>query len=118
MNQLPIMAVMAFAAFLGAVGQIMLKLASDKALTSIKAILTNWPLYVFVLVYGAAVLINIWAYKVGGRTSIIYPTIALSYVFASFIAWKWLGESINGWVWFGTIIIIAGVGVIGYGSTA
>lgn len=116
-NQLPIIAIMAVAALLGAIGQIMLRLASEKSLTPIKALLTNWPLYGFAIVYGVAVLINIWAYKIGGRTSIIYPTIALSYVFASLIAWKWLGEPINTWVWGGTAIIVVGVAVIGYGST-
>lgn len=116
MNQIPLMGAMAFAAFLGAIGQIMLKLASEKSL-AIKQILLNWPLYVFVATYGLAVLINIWAYKVGGKTSIIYPTIALSYIFASMIAMIWFGEKINTVVWIGTVVIVLGVGIIGYGST-
>jgi drug/metabolite transporter (DMT)-like permease len=118
MNQLVIMACMGFAAFLGAIGQLMLRLASDKAFFPIAVLLKNWPLYIFALTYGLAVIINIWAYKVGGKIAIIYPMIALSYIFASLMAWKFFGEQVSPIVWAGTIVIVLGVAMIGYGATA
>jgi drug/metabolite transporter (DMT)-like permease len=117
MNQLIVMGAMAGAAFLGAIGQIMLRLASDKFRLSVSGLLANWPLYIFVATYGVAVLINIWAYKAGGKVAVIYPVIALSYIFAALIAWKFLGEPMTAWTWAGSIVIVAGVGMIGYGVT-
>jgi len=117
MNQLVIMGSMVVAAFLGAVGQLMLRLASDKLFFPVSALLRNWPLYIFGMVYGAAVLINIWAYKAGGKVAVIYPIIALSYIFASLMAWKFFGEQISPVMWAGTVVIILGVGLIGWGST-
>lgn len=111
MSQLLLMGVMVFAAFLGAVGQIFLKNASGQ-----QTLITNWYLYGFVATYGIAVIIQTLVYRAGGKVSIIYPVIALSYVFASFLAWKFLGESISGWTIGGTAIIIIGVGMIGYGA--
>ena len=117
MNQLTIMGVMVIAAALGAIGQLMLRLSADKFQLTMTGLLMNWPLYVFVATYGIAVLINIWAYKAGGKVAVIYPVIALSYVFASLLAWKYVGEPLTGWTLTGTLIIIIGVGVIGYGVT-
>lgn len=109
---------MIIAALTGSIGQIMLKLASEKFnLNNISGTLTNWPLYFFAMTYGIAVLINIWAYKAGGKVAIIYPVIALSYIFAALLAWKFLGEPITGWTIAGSLVIIFGVGLIGYGTT-
>jgi len=106
------------ASALGAVGQLMLRLASTKAFMPLSALVQNWPLYIFGATYGLAVLINIWAYKVGGKIAIVYPMIALSYIFASFMAWKFFGEQISPIVWVGTVVIVLGVALIGWGATA
>jgi len=115
MKQSILMGVMVVAAACGAIGQIMLRLASEKAMT-IKSILTNGPLYYFVLTYGVAVCINIWVYRAGGKVAIIYPVIALSYIFAALLAWRYFGETISAWTWAGTACILIGVGLIGYGA--
>lgn len=117
MNQLVLMAAMVVAAAFGATGQIMLNKGSQILKISPIGILSNPYLYAFAFFYGMGVIINLGAYKLGGRVSIIYPVISLSYIFASFLAWKFLGETINGWTWLGTVIIVAGVGLIGYGAT-
>jgi len=46
---------------------------------------------------------------------LLYPMISLSYICAAFFAWKFLGETVSGWTWIGTTIIILGVSLIGYG---
>ncbi len=116
MNQLPIMGLMIVAAFLGSIGQIALRKASDKLVLTFPALATNWWLYLFILTYGLAVIINIVGYKLGGRVAIIYPVIALSYIFSALLAWKYLGEQVNGWIILGSVTIILGVALIGYGG--
>lgn len=119
MNVLVLMLAMGFAAFLGAVGQLMLKLGSDSAGSmTVRTLLTTGYFYVFALTYGVAVLINIWAYQQGGKMSIIYPMISLSYIFAALLAWKVLGESISPFTWVGTCVIVSGIAIIGYGAVA
>lgn len=120
MNQLWLMGGMVVAAALGAIGQLMLKYASERFNLHdlIISTLTNWPLYIFVFTYGVAVLINIIAYRLGGKLSVIYPVISLSYIFAALLAWRYLGEPFNGWTLAGCIGIVASVGFIGYGVQA
>jgi len=117
MNQFVIMGAMVGAAFLGAVGQVMLRMASDRSFMPLSSLIQNWPLYVFGMVYGVAVLINIWAYKAGGKIAVIYPIIALSYIFASLMAWRFFGEQISPVMWVGTAVIVLGVGLIGWGAS-
>lgn len=117
MNQFPIMLMMVVAAGLGALGQWALNLASDSFGISLKGTVMNGYLWLFALTYGIAVLINILAYKFGGKLSVIYPVIALSYIFTAFIAWKFMGEQMNAWIWSGTMVIIFGVGMIGWGAS-
>jgi len=117
MNQLVIMGAMVVAAFFGACGQIMLNKGSKILELSLLALITNWYLWGFAFFYGLGVIINIAGYKFGGKVSVIYPVISLSYIFAAFLAWKFLGESINSWTWGGTVIIMLGVAVIGFGAT-
>ena len=116
MNQLVLMSVMVVAAVLGAGGQIMLKKATDILQLTPKGLLSNWYLWGFVVLYGLAVLINVGAYRFGGKVQLLYPVISLSYICAAFFAWKFLGESVSGWTWFGTVVIIFGVSIIGYGA--
>ena len=113
---------MAAAAILGAGGQLMLKFASEIInFSSIKQVIhstvMNPYLYGFAVLYGVAVLINIVAYKLGGKVAVIYPVIALSYIFAALGAWLFFGEQLNIYIIIGSIIIILGVATIGYGTT-
>jgi drug/metabolite transporter (DMT)-like permease len=112
MIQLWFMLAMAFAALLGAIGQISLKKLSDVPLG---AMLFSWYTWLFIGTYGAAVLINLAAYRYGGKVSILYPVIATSYIWAAILAWKYLGESISGWTIAGIGAILIGVTLIGIG---
>ena len=109
---------MGFASLLGAGGQIALNLASESFAPSVKGIILNGWLWAFALLYGVGVIINIYAYKLGGKVSILYPVISLSYIFAAILAWKFLGEPFNWFTVAGCCVIIAGVGLIGYGANA
>lgn len=111
MNVAVLILAMAFASLLGSIGQIFLKLGSGKSLSG----MVNY-LLMFAFLYGFAVLINLWAYRVGGKVSVLYPVISLSYIFAAFLAWKVLGESISTQTWVGTFLIVIGVCIIGWGA--
>jgi drug/metabolite transporter (DMT)-like permease len=108
---------MIIAAILGSVGQIFLRMASVNMVLSVKGLLVNWPLYGFGLTYGSAVLLNIWAYRAGGKVSMVYSLVALSYIFTALLAWKLLDEPMNEWILIGSLVIIAGVGLMQYGAS-
>jgi len=106
-----LIAIMAFAAVLGSGGQILLKIGSTQSS------LINWYTFGFAALYGVAVLINMFAYRVGGKVSILYPVISISYIFAAIFAWKFLGEPLNTFTLLGIFCIMIGVSIIGYGAT-
>jgi len=117
MNQLLLMGAMAIAAVLGAGGQIFLKKATDILQLTPKGLLLNGFLWGFILLYGLAVVINIIAYRLGGKVQLLYPVISLSYLCAAFFAWRFLGESVSAWTWAGSVVIVLGVSLIGIGAT-
>ena len=108
---LVLVAIMALAAVLGASGQILLKIGSTQLS------LINWYIFGFAALYGVAVLINIFAYRMGGKVSVLYPVISLSYIVAAILAWKFLGEPLNTFTLLGIFCIMIGVSIIGYGAT-
>lgn len=110
---LALIVAMLIAAVLGSCGQIFLKLGSGKPLAGMIPYLAAFGLF-----YGVAVLINIWAYRSGGKVSILYPVIATSYIWTALFAWKVLGESISSWTIAGTVLVIVGIAVIGFGAIA
>lgn len=113
MSQLIFVIAMAFAAVLGATGQLALKKVSDVPLGLMPF---SWYTWLFILTYGAAVMINLAVYKFGAKIALTYPIIALSYGFAAILAWKFLGEAISGWTIAGIITITLGVALIGWGA--
>jgi len=51
-----------------------------------------------------------------GELSVLYPIIALSFVWVNIISFELLGESLNTFKWAGVSLIIIGVTCIGFGS--
>ena len=113
MNQFVLMLAMGFAACLGGLGQVMMQRASGVSL--LKAL----PFFLaFAGLYGVGVIINYGVYRLGGKVSVMYPIISLSYVAATFFAWKLLGESVSGWSVAGICCIVVGVSLVGWGAVA
>jgi uncharacterized membrane protein len=103
------------ASLVGSFGPILLKKASEKKLSNIKSLLHNYALFGGFALYGLSTLIFIPALK-GGELSILYPFVALVYVWVSLLSVKFLGEKMNLWKWTGISCIIIGVSFIGIGS--
>lgn len=95
-------------------GQVLLKIGSKTASFDI-SLLTNYTLIVAFLIYGVAGTILIFALK-GGELSVLYPIIATSFIWVSFLSSYFLGEAMNLWKLAGIIAIIIGVSFIGAGS--
>ena len=103
------------ATIVGALGPIMLKKASAKKFSSLKSLAANYHLFAGIILYGLGTILFIPALK-GGDLSVLYPFVALIYIWVSLLSVKFLGETMNKFKWFGIALIILGVTLIGFGS--
>ena len=113
--QLWAIGLIALATLIGAFGPILLKKASAKKLSSINELAKNYYLLGGVALYGIGTALFIPALK-GGDLSVLYPFVALAYIWVSLLSVKFLGEKMNKLKWIGIILIIVGVSFIGIGS--
>ena len=114
-TQLWAIALVILATFVGAFGPILLKKASAKRLSKLSSLMTNYHLFGGVALYAIGTLLFIPALK-GGDLSVLYPFVALAYIWVSLLSVKFLGEKMNKFKWIGIILIIVGVTFIGVGS--
>ena len=114
-TQLWAIALVVSATFVGAFGPILLKKASEKKLSSISSLMSNYNLFGGMSLYALGTLLFIPALK-GGDLSVLYPFVALSYIWVSLLSVKFLGEKMGKWKWCGILLIILGVTFIGIGS--
>ena len=103
------------ATIVGAFGPILLKKASAKSLSSISSLITNYHLFGGIALYAFGTIFFIPALK-GGDLSVLYPFVALGYIWVSLLSVKFLGEKMNMSKWIGIAFIIIGVVFIGLGS--
>lgn len=103
------------ATLVGAFGPILLKKASAKRLSKLNSLMTNYHLFGGVALYAIGTLLFIPALK-GGDLSVLYPFVALAYIWVSLLSVKFLGEKMNKFKWLGIALIITGVSLIGIGS--
>ena len=99
----------------GAFGPILLKKASAKRLSNIKSLATNYHLFGGIALYAVGTILFIPALK-GGDLSVLYPFVAVTYIWVSLLSVKFLGEKMNKFKWIGIALIIIGVTFIGIGS--
>ena len=114
-TQLWAIALVSFATLIGAFGPILLKKASAKKLSRISSLATNYHLFGGVALYAVGTILFIPALK-GGDLSVLYPFVALTYIWVSLLSVKFLGEKMNRFKWLGIALIIIGVSFIGIGS--
>ncbi|MBI2651319.1 EamA family transporter [Candidatus Woesearchaeota archaeon] len=102
------------ATVVGSFGPILLKKASVKKF-NLHSLIVNYHLFGGAFLYILGTILFIPALK-GGDLSILYPFVALSYVWVSILSIKFLGEKMNLAKWLGISLIIIGVTLIGIGS--
>ena len=100
---------------IGSFGPLMFKLGADKLVFNLKKLLTNYYLYFGIFFYAVGTVLFIAALR-KGELSVLYPLVATSYIWVSFLSIKFLGEKMNIHKWLGIIFIITGALFIGLGS--
>lgn len=100
---------------LGSFGPLFLKKASGNVAFNLKQLLQNRNLIIGLMFYGVATIMFIPALK-GGELSVLYPLVALVYVWVSFLSVKFLNEKMNLMKWLGVALILLGVTLIGLGA--
>jgi len=103
------------ATVIGAFGSIYLKRGAEELEFSLKKLVKNFKLIYGLLLYALSSVFFIVGLK-GGELSILYPLVALSYVWISILSVKMLREQMGFWKWAGVLLIVFGVGLIGIGS--
>ena len=75
-------------------------------------ILTNLPLFGGLACYGISTMLLVLALRYG-ELSVLYPIIALTYVWVAVLSVALLGETLNVFKIVGLILIVVGVAVLG-----
>jgi multidrug transporter EmrE-like cation transporter len=104
---------------LGAAAQILMKNGTQgqsvEGVTAlVVAIFTNGQLFLGYALYGLSTVALVVALKYG-ELSILYPVIALTYVWVTALSVMIYGEQINFFKLLGLLTVVAGVAVIGLG---
>ena len=91
------------------------KLGAAKVTRNIKRLLKNWQFFFGIFLYGIGTVVSVVALKFG-ELSVLYPFVALQYIWTNFLSRKFLGESITPLKWAGVGLIFLGVVLIGFGA--
>jgi len=100
---------------LTATGQLFLKIGSRTLALNVIKLLSNSALIIGVILYITGAVILVTALK-HGELSVLYPIIATSFIWVSFLSIIFLNEIMNLWRWAGVIAIIIGISLIGRGA--
>ena len=100
---------------LGAAAQILMKVGMAHFAPNVMAIVTNVPLMAGYVLYGINTLMLVVALK-EGELSMLYPIIALTYVWVTLLSYTLLSEPPNLYKNIGITTIVIGVAVIGRGG--
>ena len=101
---------------IGAAAQILLRFGADNLNSSgLRGILTNWPLLGGYACLGFMTILVVLALR-GGQLSVLYPIIALTYVWVTILSPMFFKDDINAPKIIGLALIIVGVSFIGAGS--
>ena len=115
MTQLWSIVLITVACIIGAYGGILLKKGADSLKLRFKALMKNKYLIGGFILYGLSTIAYIIGLK-GGELSILYPLVSTTYIWISLFSQKLLGERMNKYKWFGILLILVGVSLMGVGS--
>jgi multidrug transporter EmrE-like cation transporter len=101
---------------LGAAAQVLMKTgANHMANPGVLGMATNLPLISGYCLYGISTLLLVLALK-DGELSLLYPVIALTYVWVTVLSFLIFHDDINPWKLAGIVLIVLGVAVLGKGG--
>ena len=97
---------------LGSVAQLLIKTGMNHFSPQLIKLVTNLPLIAGYTLYGINTLMMVLALK-NGEMSMLYPIIALTYVWTTLLSYTLLGEPSNLYKNIGIVTIVLGVAVMG-----
>ena len=100
---------------LGAAAQILMKIGMSHFAPHVTAIVTNVPLLAGYTLYGINTVMLVLALR-EGELSMLYPIIALTYVWVTLLSYMLLREPPNLYKNLGIATIVIGVAVLGRGG--
>ena len=100
---------------LGALAQLLIKKGTDHLTLELMSLVTNVPLIIGYSIYGVNTLLMVLALK-DGEMSLLYPIIALTYVWTTLLSYTVLGEPSNAYKNIGIVTIVIGVAIMGRGG--
>jgi drug/metabolite transporter (DMT)-like permease len=114
-NQTKAITVVALSTFLTAAGAILLKYGALRLEFNFLALITNYLLILGLLCYGVAMLVLTWGMKTGDL-SILYPLVALGYVWITLYAYFGFNEPVGVLRLTGIVLVMVGAAFIGKGA--
>jgi multidrug transporter EmrE-like cation transporter len=99
----------------GAAAQLLIKKGMNEFSPHLLALVTNIPLIAGYTLYGVNALMMVLALR-NGEMSMLYPIIALTYVWTTLASYTLLGEPSNMYKNVGIVTIVLGVTVMGRGG--
>jgi|TARA_Y100000310_G_scaffold339842_1_gene433800 uncharacterized membrane protein len=109
------MGLILFCTLLTSTAQLFYKFGAATLEFSLLSIITNVNLIMGILLYAVSGILLILSLR-GGEVSVLYPIIATSYIWVSFLSIYFLDESMNLFKWIGVFTIMSGIIFIGFGS--
>jgi multidrug transporter EmrE-like cation transporter len=100
---------------LGAAAQILMKFGANALTPGIIGIITNVPLMTGYCLYGISTVLLVLALR-DGELSILYPVIALTYVWVTVLSVFVFHDTMNVWKVLGVTTIVCGVTLLGAGG--
>jgi multidrug transporter EmrE-like cation transporter len=101
---------------LGAGAQVLMKTGANQiAHPGLLGMIANLPLLGGYCLYGISTVLLVVALK-DGELSLLYPVIALTYVWVTVLSFLVFHDDINRWKLLGIVLIMLGVGVLGRGG--
>jgi len=106
---------------LGAIAQVLIKFGAPKLglqpslVNTAISIAANLPIMSGLVLYGLSTVLLVLALR-HGELSMIYPVIALTFVWVTILSALVIGESMNAYKIAGIAIIVGGVSVLGLGA--
>ena len=95
--------------------QIFYKKSIETLSWNILSIITNVNLITGMALYLIGAVLLILSFR-GGEVSVLYPIIATSYIWVSFLSIYFLRELMTPFKWVGVFTIVAGIALIGFSS--
>ena len=100
---------------LGAAAQILMKTGANHFTPGLLGMITNIPLMAGYTLYGMSTVLLVLALK-DGELSMLYPVIALTYVWVTGLSFLIFHDTVNVYKLSGIVIIVVGVAVLGMGG--